>query len=147
MIHQVSSSENQIRSFSTAISSTEYEIQHLFDFHDVFAIILFRLDGRVLTSLYNTGLSSSVLPVIKWINSIISKTKEELKHGAKSIKYDKKLDEKIAIPVYFYKAGYSSIMVTILNQTANTGLMEIEMSRTAARLGMIIDNKKAVGAY
>ena len=145
MISQINSSENQIRSFSTAISATEDEIQHLFDFEDVFAVILFRLDGRVLTSLYNTGLSNSVLPVIKWIKSIISKTKEELKRGAKSIKYHRNLDEKIAIPVYFYKAGNSSIMVAILNQTANTGLMEIEMSRTAARLGLIIDSKKAMG--
>ena len=145
MIQQISSSENQIRSFSTAISSTEFEIQHLFDFQDVIAVILFRLDGRVLSSLYNTGLSNSVLPVIKWISSIISKTKEELKHGAKSIKYHKIIGEKKAIPVYFYKAGNSSIMVAILNQTANTGLMEIEMSRTAARLGIIIDNKTTIG--
>ena len=147
MISQTSSSENQIRSFSTAISATNDEIQHLFDFDDVFAVLLFRLDGRVLNSLYNTGFSNSVLPVIKWIKNIISKTKEELKRGAKSIKYHKNLDEKKAIPVYFYKAGNSSIMVAILNQTANTGLMEIEMSRTAARLGIIIDTKKALGDY
>ena len=89
MIPQTTSSENLIRSFSTAISATEDEIQHLFDFYDVFAVILFRLDGRVLTSLYNTGLSNSVLPVIKWISNIVSKTKEELKRGAKSIKYHK----------------------------------------------------------
>ena len=145
MISQTSSSENQIRLFSIAISSTKEEIQHLFDFDDVFAVILFRLDGRVLTSLYNIGFSNSLLPVIKWIKDIISKTKEELKRGAKSIKYHKNLDEKNAIPVYFYKAGNSSIMVAILNQTANTGLMEIEISRTAARLGMIIDTKKALG--
>ncbi len=147
MIPQVSSSENQIKSFTTAISATEDEIKHLFDFYDVFAVILFRLDGRVLTSLYNTGFSNSVLPVIKWISRIISKTKEELKRGAKSIKYHKNVGEKIAIPVYFYKAGNSSIIVAILNQTANTGLMEIEMSRTAARLGIVIDNKKAIGEY
>jgi len=147
MISQTSSSENQIRSFSTAISATEDEIQHLFDFDDVFAVILFRLDGRVLASLYDTGFSNSVLLVIKWINNIISKTKEELKRGTKSIKYHKNLDEKNAIPVYFYKAGNSSIMVAILDQTANTGLMEIEMSRTAARLGMIIDTKKALGEF
>ena len=145
MIPQVSSSENQIRSFTTAISATGDEIQHLFDLNDVFAAILFRLDGRVLTSLYNTGLSNSILPVIKWISQIILKTKEELKRGAKSIKYHKNVDEKKAIPVYFYKAGNSSIIVVILNQTANTGLMEIEMSRTAARLGMVIDKKKAMG--
>ncbi|MCK4849135.1 MAG: hypothetical protein KAT16_08930 [Candidatus Heimdallarchaeota archaeon] len=145
MISQTNRSENQIRSFSTAISAIEDEIQHLFDFYDIFAVILFRLDGRVLTSLYNTGFSDSVLPLIKWISNIISKTKEELKRGAKSIKYHKKLDDKKAIPVYFYRAGNSSIVVAILNQTANTGLMEIEMSRTAARLGMIIDTKKALG--
>ena len=103
MIPQVSSSENQIRSFTTAISATEDEIQHLFNFNDVFAVILFRLDGRVLTSLYNTGLSNAILPVIKWISQIISKTKEELKRGAKSIKYHKNVGEKKAIPVYFYK--------------------------------------------
>jgi len=59
MISQTSSSENQIRLFSTAISSTKEEIQYLFDFDDVFAVILFRLDGRVLTSLYNIRFSNS----------------------------------------------------------------------------------------
>jgi hypothetical protein len=147
MISQTNSADIQIRSFSTAISATEDEIQHLFEFVDVFAVILFRLDGQVLTSLYNTGFSKTILPVIKWINSIISKTKEELKRGAKSIKYHKQLDEKNAIPVYFYKAGNSSIVVTILNQTANTGFMEIEMSRTATRLGRIIDTKKTMGEF
>ena len=141
MISQINNSECQKYSFSDSILAIEDEIEHLFDFQDVFTVILFRLDGKVLASKYNPQLSSSVLPVIKWINSIISKTKVELKRGAKSIKYHKQLNNKSAIPVYFYKAGNSSIIVSILKETANTGLMEIEMSRTATRLGRLIDKQ------
>ena len=141
MISQTNELESVVPQFSNAIFATQNEIQHLFDFQDVTAVILFRLDGRVLASKYNLRISNSLLPVIKWINSIISKTKDELKRGAKSIKYHKQLDNINAIPVYFYKTGNSSILVSILKETANTGLLEIEMSRTAARLGIIIDNK------
>ncbi len=66
----------------------------------------------------------------------------ELQRGSKSVKYDKEINKKETIPVYFYRAGYSSILVTFLDSRANTGFMEIEMSRTARRLGWIIDKKK-----
>ena len=51
MIPQVSSSENQIRSFTTAISATEDEIQHLFDFNDVFASCCLSIDIDYLISI------------------------------------------------------------------------------------------------
>lgn len=139
-----SSISDQISILSVTISSIQEEIVHLFKFGDVLGTLLFRLDGRVITSLYETE-SSFILSILKWVNNIISKTKLELRHGAKSIKYDRQLGGKESIPVYFYRTGRSSILVTILTSRANTGLMEIEMSRTAKRLGLIIDKKKLMG--
>jgi predicted regulator of Ras-like GTPase activity (Roadblock/LC7/MglB family) len=145
MISQKNEPRSQFITLSNAIISIGLETTHLFNFEDVLAIILFRLDGRVLKSHYNTDVSNSVLSILKWISDIISKSKVEIQRGAKSIKYDKQVSGNKSIPVYFYRAGYSSILVAILNERANTGLMEIEMSRTAKRLGLIIDTKKPLG--
>ncbi len=145
MISQINNISDQISILSRAIGSIQSEMRHLFDFQDVYGTLLFRLDGRVITSIYDTESSSSILSILKWVKSIISKTKLELKHGAKSIKYDRQLREQETIPVYFYRTGNSSILVVMLNSRANTGLMEIEMSRTAKRLGLIIDEKHIMG--
>ena len=145
MISPMSKIDDQATQLSRAIASIQVEAKHLFTFHDVNATILFRLDGRVITSFYDTETSNSILSVIKWVKDIISKTKEELKRGARSIKYNKQIDNNEALPVYFYRTGNSGILVAILHSRANTGLMEIEMSRTARRLGLIIDGKQALG--
>ncbi len=135
----------QASTLTKAIASIQTEAKHLFTFQDVKATILFRLDGRVLSSFYETKTSSSLLIVIKWVKDIISKTKEELKHGAKSIKYNKNIEHNESLPVYFYRTGNSGILVTILHAKANTGLMEIEMSRTAKRIGLVMDRKQSLG--
>ena len=145
MISPISNIDDQALKLSRAISSIQIEADHLFTFRDVRVTILFRLDGRVLTSFYDPETSSSILTVIKWVKDIISKTKEELKHGARSIKYNKQIDQNEALPVYFYRTGNSGILVVILHSRANTGLMEIEMSRTAKRLGIVIDRKQSIG--
>ena len=147
MISTTSKIDQEIGYLTSAVYSIHSEIQHLFTFNDVMATLLFRLDGRVLTSQYETESSSTILSIIKSIKDIIYKTKEELSRGARSIKYDKRTGKNNTIPVYFYRVGNSSILVTILSTRANTGLMEIEMSRTARRLGMIIDRKKAIGDF
>ncbi|MHA2237581.1 MAG: hypothetical protein ACXAB2_04320 [Candidatus Hodarchaeales archaeon] len=144
MISQISSISSQLSVLSKAIASIHDEMKHLFNFQDVLGTLLFRLDGRVITSFYETGTSSSILSILKWVKNIVSKTKLELRYGAKSIKYDRQIREKESIPVYFYRTGASSILVVMLNSRANTGLMEIEMSRTAKRLGMIIDKKQSM---
>ena len=144
MISTTSEEDQEICYLTNAIYSIHSEISHLFAFNDVQATLLFRLDGRVLTSQYETESSSTVLSIIKWIKEIIYKTKEELRRGARSIKYDKNIGDNKTIPVYFFLAGSSSILVTILSPSANTGLMEIEMSRTAKRLGMVINRKRAI---
>lgn len=130
---------------SSVIMSIDKELGHLAEFDDVQAVLLFRLDGRVLESHYQSIASQNLLIVISWVRNIISKTMEELQRGSKSVKYDKEINPKLRIPVYFYRAGNSSILVTLLNSKANSGLMEIEMSRTAKRLGWIIDEKKLLG--
>ena len=147
MILPTSEINQEIGYLTNAVYSIHSEIRHLFNFNNVEATLLFRLDGRVLTSHYETESSSTILSIIKWIKDIIYKTKEELRRGARSIKYDKHIGENNTAPVYFYCVGNSSILVTILNSRANTGLMEIEMSRTAKRLGMIIDKKRAIGDF
>jgi len=145
MISQTREIDDQALILTKAISSIQIEANHLFTFRDVKATILFRLDGRVIASFYETETSNIILSVIKWVKEIISKTKEELKRGARSIKYNKQINQNEAIPVYFYRTGNSGILVTILDSRANTGLMEIEMSRTAKRLGIIIDRKRSIG--
>lgn len=144
MISQISSISDQISILSEVIASIHSEMMHLFQFQDVLGALLFRLDGRVITSFYETE-SSFILSILKWVNNIISKTKLELRHGAKSIKYDRQVREKENIPVYFYRTGNSSILVVMLNSRANTGLMEIEMSRSAKRIGLVIDKKQIMG--
>ncbi|MHA1993796.1 MAG: hypothetical protein ACW97Z_04595 [Candidatus Hodarchaeales archaeon] len=145
MISQTREIEDQVLRLTKAISSIQTEANHLFTFRDVKATILFRLDGRVISSFYDTETSNLILSVIKWVKEIISKTKEELRYGARSIKYNKQINQNEAIPVYFYRTGNSGILVAILHSRANTGLMEIEMSRTAKRLGLIIDRKQSIG--
>ena len=145
MIAPVINSDLSLKNLSTAISSIEKELDHLNKFRDVQAVILFRLDGKVLESKYSQESSRSILIVIIWVKNIISKTMVELQRGSKSVKYDKEIKNGESIPVYFYRAGNSSILVTFLGSLANTGFMEIEMSRTSRRLGWIIDQKKPLG--
>jgi predicted regulator of Ras-like GTPase activity (Roadblock/LC7/MglB family) len=140
-----SSSFISLSSISLAINSIEKELEHLDEFVDVHAIILFRLDGQVLKYRYSDRGSPKIITVISWVKNIISKTMEELKRGSKSVKYDKEINPGETMPVYFYRVGNSSFLVTFLDSKTNTGLMEIEMSRTAKRLGWIIDNKRALG--
>ncbi|MHA1213928.1 MAG: hypothetical protein ACTSR2_11100 [Candidatus Hodarchaeales archaeon] len=131
-------------SLSRLISSIHSELQHLSNFDDVLAVILFRIDGQVLKAEYQISTSNNLLIVVSWVKSIITKTMEELKSGSKSVKYVKDIKGKSSVPVYFYRSGKSSILVTILTDKVNTGFMEIEMSRTAKRLGWIIDKKLAI---
>ncbi len=145
MISQVNDTYYSPANLSSVIISIDKEISYLAEFADVQAVILFRLDGQVLESHYRNEVSQNLLVVIRWVRNIISKTTEELQRGSKSVKYDKEINSKVRIPVYFYCTGNSSILVTLLNSKANTGLMEIEMSRTAKRLGWIIDKKKPLG--
>jgi predicted regulator of Ras-like GTPase activity (Roadblock/LC7/MglB family) len=142
MISQAISSDLSLDDLSMAISSIGKEIDHLNKFRDVHAVILFRLDGQVLESRYSQESSRSLLIVSNWVKNIISKTMVELQRGSRSVKYDKEISNVENIPVYFYRAGNSSILVTFLDSRANTGFMEIEMSRTARRLGWIIDKKR-----
>ncbi len=130
---------------SPVIASLDKELTYLADFTDVHAVILFRLDGKVIKSQYRSKASQNLLVVMKWVKNIISKTMEELQAGSRCIKYDKEINRKETIPVYFYCAGKTSIVVTILTSVANTGLMEIEMSRNARRIGEIIDKKEPLG--
>ncbi|UCG90627.1 MAG: hypothetical protein JSU57_02545 [Candidatus Heimdallarchaeota archaeon] len=145
MISQVIDSNVSAACLSPVITSIDKELTYLADFADVQAVILFRLDGKVIKSQYRSEASQNLLIIIKWVKNIISKTMEELQAGSQSIKYDKEIKEKEAIPVYFFCAGKTSIVVTILTPIANTGLMEIEMSRNARRLGEIIDKKEPLG--
>jgi predicted regulator of Ras-like GTPase activity (Roadblock/LC7/MglB family) len=137
--------QSNIQSFShlpTVVASIGEEIEHLAKFDDVHAVLLFRVDGRVLESQYKEDASETTLIVVSWVRNIISKTTDELQRGSRSVKYDKEINPRMTIPVYFYLAGRSSILVTLLDSKANSGLMEIEISRTAKRLGWIIDEKR-----
>jgi len=127
-------------SIPSLLRTIDQDLGHLNNFIDIQAVFLFRIDGYVLKSHYSTNRSNNLLHVIGWVKQIISKTMEELQRGSRSVKYDKEINVNESIPVYFYRAGQSSILVTFLRSKANTGLMEIEMSRTAKRLSYIIDN-------
>ena len=145
MISQVIDSNSSPTNLSSVITSIDKELAYLADFTDVQAVILFRLDGKLLKSQYRTKTSQNLLILISWVKNIITKTMEELQEGSRSIKYDKDINKKETIPVYFYCAGKTSIVVTILTSVANTGLMELEMSRTARRVGEVIDKKEPLG--
>jgi len=121
------------------------ELSYLSEYEDVIAILLFRLDGQVLKTRHPEKFSPNLLIISIWVKNIISKTMEELQSGSRSIKYNKMITESITVPVYFYLAGRSSILVTVLQSKANTGLMEIEMSRCAKRIGLIIDTRNQIG--
>ena len=145
MISQVNDHYFSSSNLSSVMRSINKELLYLAEFPDVKAVILFRIDGQVLESRYCEGISQFLLIVISWVKNIISKTMEELQRGSKSVKYVKRINKSLSIPVYFYRAGNTSIIVTILDSRANTGLMEIEMSRSARRLGWIIDKKESIG--
>ncbi|MHA1225386.1 MAG: hypothetical protein ACTSPV_01430, partial [Candidatus Hodarchaeales archaeon] len=69
-------------SLSRLISSIHSELQHLSNFDDVLAVILFRIDGQVLKAEYQISTSNNLLLVASWVKSIITKTMEELKSGS-----------------------------------------------------------------
>ena len=64
MISQTREIDDQALILTKAISSIQTEANHLFTFRDVKATILFRLDGRVITSFYETETSNIILSVI-----------------------------------------------------------------------------------
>lgn len=146
MISPITDKYTPSKDLTSLITSISQELEHLTKFVDVHAVMLFRLDGKVLESRYETENSQDLLIVTSWVKNIILKTMEELKRGSRSVKYDKQISPGKTIPVYFYRAGNSSILVTFLTSRANLGLMEIEMSRTSKRLGQIIDYKKPLGS-
>ncbi|MFW9778495.1 MAG: hypothetical protein ACFFE8_06535 [Candidatus Heimdallarchaeota archaeon] len=127
------------------VSGINKQIEYLAQFSDVDAALLFRLDGKVLHAFYSHQRSQRLLIIIAWVKKIITRTMEQLQNGSQSVKYDKDIGEKEPTPVYFYRAGNSSILVSILDPRVNTGLMEIEMSRSARLLGWIIDGKNLTG--
>jgi predicted regulator of Ras-like GTPase activity (Roadblock/LC7/MglB family) len=146
MISPISDKYTPSKDLTSVITSISNELEHLARFVDVHAVMLFRLDGKVLESRYETENSQDLLIVTSWVKNIILKTMEELKRGSRSVKYDKEISPGKNIPVYFYRAGNSGILVTFLTSRANLGLMEIEMSRSSKRLGKIIDYKKSLGS-
>ena len=95
MISQKIDKNNLSDDLTSVITSIGQELEHLAKFADVHAVILFRLDGKVLESCYETEKSQDLLIVTSWVKNIIQKTMEELKRGSRSVKYDKEISTNI----------------------------------------------------
>ena len=101
MISPLTDKCTPFKDLTSIVASINQELEHLTKFVDVHAVMLFRLDGKVLESRYETENSQDLLIVTSWVKNIIMKTMEELKRGSKSVKYDKEISPGKTIPVYF----------------------------------------------
>lgn len=109
------------------------ELENLVSFNSIHGALLFRIDGIMIESVYNSKENLSFLPTITWIKSIITKVGSELRSNLYRIAYSR-VDEHI----YFYKVGEVGILACILNKFANLGLLAIEMDRIAFKIANLI---------
>lgn len=117
-----------------AILGLRKELDYLIKFDDIFALILYRIDGLLITAHYSEKPSYQLLSLASWITKIISKISQELNVGVESVKYSKQ-----GVPVFFYRAGQTAILAAILNPYSNYGLLQMELNKTAFNVGKIID--------
>ncbi|MHA1330016.1 MAG: hypothetical protein ACTSR2_02955 [Candidatus Hodarchaeales archaeon] len=116
-----------------AIKDLNREISYLNTFSDILVVILYRIDGLLIKSSYPKKPSHNLLSILLWISKTISKINQELKRNIDSIKY---LNN--GIPVFFYKAGESAILATVVDPYSNYGLLQMELAKTADNIGKII---------
>ena len=110
------------------------EMQNLASFKSIFAVLLFRIDGKLIESVYEKENQNGILPTLQWIKSIISKVGFELRKNLHRIAYSKRDNH-----IYFYKIGSSAILACVLNKYANLGLLAIEMDRISQKIENFIE--------
>ena len=114
------------------ISSIRDELENLYSFETINAVLLFRIDGLLLESFISIAKNYDLLNTINWIKTIISKVGSELKSNLYRIAYSRSKDH-----VYFYKVGSAAILVCVLDKFANLGLLAMEMDRIAFKIADI----------
>jgi predicted regulator of Ras-like GTPase activity (Roadblock/LC7/MglB family) len=114
------------------VNDIQDELENLFSFETIHAVMLFRIDGVLLESCIDFSKDTNLLSTLTWIKAIISKVGTELKSNLYRIAYSRHHEH-----VYFYKAGTATILVCILSKFANLGLLAIEMDRIAFRIADI----------
>jgi predicted regulator of Ras-like GTPase activity (Roadblock/LC7/MglB family) len=119
------------------VNDIQDELENLFSFETIHAVMLFRIDGVLLESCIDFSKGTNLLSTLTWIKTIISKVGTELKSNLYRIAYSRHNEH-----VYFYKAGTATILVCILSKFANLGLLAIEMDRIAFRIADISKHGK-----
>jgi predicted regulator of Ras-like GTPase activity (Roadblock/LC7/MglB family) len=120
------------KSTSNLIYSIQDELENLFSFETINAVLLFRIDGILLESCIDISKNFELLSTLDWIKTIISKVGSDLKSNLYRIAYSRSNEH-----VYFYKVGSAAILACVLNKFANLGLLAIEMDRIAFKIADI----------
>ncbi|MHA2369089.1 MAG: hypothetical protein ACXADX_09720 [Candidatus Hodarchaeales archaeon] len=111
-------------------------LENLFAFEGLAAVLLLRIDGLVIQSLWPSEITDDLLPLAHWIRQVIAKVSEELQQHTPHVKYDR--------PPYivsFFKVGLAGILCGVYYEGANPMLLNIEMSRTAAAFSTILHDE------
>ena len=102
------------------------ELENLIAFEGVAAVLLLRIDGLVLQSIWPDEVTSELLPLAHWIRQIIAKVSEELQEHTPHVRYDRP-----PYTISFFKSGNAGILCGVFYEGANTTLLNIELNRTA----------------
>ncbi len=98
------------------------------------AVLLLRIDGLVIQSLWPDKTNEDLLPLAHWVRRVISKVSKELEEHTPHISYDR--------PPYiisFFKVGLAGILCGVFLEGANTTLLRIEQNRVAELLQDIFE--------
>ncbi|MHA2500914.1 MAG: hypothetical protein ACXAEL_15195 [Candidatus Hodarchaeales archaeon] len=124
----------------TTHDSSFHEIQdgleNLFAFEGVAAVLLLRIDGLVIQSLWPGEITDDLLPLAHWIRQVIAKVSEELQEHTPHVRYDRP-----PYTVSFFKVGQAGILCGVFYEGANPMLLNIEMSRAAAAFGATLHDE------
>jgi len=105
----------------------------IMSFEDIWATILYRIDGTVIKAELTDEVPSFLLYLLGWIKNIITKVSNELSTDIDKITYTKNAGHQQFL-IIFYKIGNTGILATIVDAFTNTALLSIEIEKMARKI-------------
>ena len=105
----------------------------IMSFEDIWATILYRIDGTVIKAELTTEIPSFLLYLLGWIKNVITKVSNELSTDIDKITYTKNAGNQQFL-IIFYKIGNTGILATIVDAFTNSALLSIEIERLTRKI-------------
>ena len=117
------------------IPVVDNEMKNLTSIEGVHGVILYRIDGLVIHSVFSCELSQELLNLaISFLKDTVKKVSQELSKEITKLTY-----ARAPYTIPFYKIGHTAILAGITDNTANSGLLEIEFDRASQSLAACIE--------